>query len=62
MTVGGQQFDLELVPYGNELRRRWKILFPKPPATLPKQDGTPRPLLQRIVAPGPPLQRPAAPR
>lgn len=45
LTQGGEAFDLEGTPYGTELRRRWKILFDKPPAELPKSDGRVRPLL-----------------
>jgi hypothetical protein len=44
LTQGGEPFDLEGTPYGTELRRRWKILFDKPPAELPKSDGKIRPL------------------
>jgi hypothetical protein len=53
LTQGGEAFDLEGTPYGNELRRRWRIIFPKPPEVLPKSDGKERPLFQRI-APAPP--------
>ena len=53
LTQGGDAFDLEGTPYGNELRRRWRIIFPKPPEALPKSDGKERPLFQRI-APAPP--------
>jgi hypothetical protein len=45
LTQGGEPFDLEGTPYGTELRRRWKILFDKPPTELPKSDGKVRPLL-----------------
>ena len=44
LTQGGEAFDLEGTPYGTELRRRWKILFDKPPGELPKSDGQVRPL------------------
>jgi hypothetical protein len=44
LTQGGEAFDLEGTPYGTELRRRWKILFDKPPAELPKSDGKVSPL------------------
>jgi hypothetical protein len=44
LTQGGESFDLEGTPYGTELRRRWRILFDKPPAELPKSDGKVRPL------------------
>ena len=47
LNTGGEAFDLEGTPYGAELRRRWKITFPNPPVTLPKSDGSIRPLLQR---------------
>ncbi len=53
LTQGGDAFDLKGTPYGNELRRRWKIIFPKPPEALPKSDGKEHPLFQRI-APAPP--------
>jgi hypothetical protein len=58
LTGGGEAFDLEGTPYGNELRRRWKILFPKPPETLPKSDGSVIPLMRRTPA-APPALRPA---
>lgn len=48
LTAGGQVFDLAGTPYGVELRRRWKILFPKPPEALPKLDGSERPLFHRL--------------
>jgi hypothetical protein len=57
LTQGGEKFDLEGTPYGAELRRRWKILFPKPPDSLPKSDGNPRPLFERQAAPPPALPR-----
>ncbi|MBI1791447.1 MAG: hypothetical protein HYR60_28290 [Acidobacteria bacterium] len=57
LTTGGEHFDLEGTEYGNELRRRWKIVFPNPPATLPKADGSTRPLFQRIATPAPSLPR-----
>jgi hypothetical protein len=53
LTQGGDAFDLEGTSYGSELRRRWRIIFPKPPEVLPKSDGKERPLFQRI-APAPP--------
>ena len=53
LMLGGEAFDLEGTTYGNELRRRWRILFPKPPEVLPKSDGKEHPLFQRI-APAPP--------
>jgi hypothetical protein len=56
LTQGGEAFDLEGTPYGNELRRRWKIIFPKPPEALPKSDGKEHPLFQP-VAPAPPALR-----
>ncbi len=60
LTTGGEEFNLEQVPYGTELRRRWQIMFPKPPTALPKQDGKTRPLFQRIATPAPAVQRPVA--
>ena len=57
LTQGGEAFDLEGTPYGNELRRRWKIIFPKPPESLPKSDGKERPLFQRMPVAAPPLPR-----
>ncbi len=45
LTQGGEVFNLEGTLYGTELRRRWKILFDKAPAELPKSDGQVRPLL-----------------
>ncbi len=62
LTTGGQQFDLEGTLYGKELRRRWKILFPNPPAALPKADGSTRPLFQRSVPPPPALPKTPASR
>ena len=56
LTQGGEAFDLNGTAYGSELRRRWKILFPKPPDELPKSDGKERPLFERGPAP------PALPR
>lgn len=53
LTTGGEQFDLEGTPYGTELRRRWTILFPNPPSSLPKDDGSIRPLLPRPAPPSP---------
>jgi hypothetical protein len=53
LMQGGEAFDLEGTTYGNELRRRWRILFPKPPEVLPKSDGKEHPLFHRI-APAPP--------
>jgi hypothetical protein len=44
LTTGGEAFDLEGTPYGAELRRRWKIMLPNPPAALPKSDSSSRPL------------------
>jgi len=55
LTSGGVRVDLEGTPYGEELRRRWRIMFPNPPAALPKADGAIRPLLQRVARPGPAL-------
>ncbi len=57
MTQGGEAFDLEGTPYGNDLRRRWKIIFPKPPEALPKSDGKERPLFQRTAPAAPALPR-----
>ena len=51
LTQGGEAFDLNDTTYGNELRRRWKILFPKPPDELPKSDGKERPMFERRSAP-----------
>jgi hypothetical protein len=62
LTQGGTAFDLEGTPYGNELRRRWKIIFPKPPEALPKSDGKERPLFQRMAPPAPALPRVPAPK
>jgi hypothetical protein len=61
LTHCGTAFDLERTPYGNELRRRWKIIFPKPPEALPKSDGMERPLFQRVAPPTPALPRVPAP-
>lgn len=47
LTQGGERFDLEGTPYGVALLRRWKILFPKPPDSLPKSDGNAHPLFER---------------
>jgi hypothetical protein len=58
LTSGGVAFDLEGTPYGEELRRRWKILFPNPPAALPKSDGAIGALLQRVARPAPALPPP----
>lgn len=55
LTTGGEQYDLNNTAYGADLRRRWKILFPNPPSSLPKDDGSIRPLLQR-----PPSSPPSA--
>lgn len=57
LTQGGDAFDLEGTPYGSELRRRWRILFPKPPEALPKSDGKEHPLFQRIAPLPPALPR-----
>jgi hypothetical protein len=57
LTQGGAAFDLEGTPYGNELRRRWKIIFPKPPEALPRSDGKERPLFQRMAPAAPALPR-----
>ena len=54
---GGPAFDLEGTAYGNELRRRWKIMLPNPPAALPKHDGSTLPLLRR-APPSPPALPP----
>jgi hypothetical protein len=62
LTQGGTAFDLEGTPYGKELRRRWKIIFPKPPDALPKSDGKERPLFQRTATPAPALPRVPAPK
>jgi hypothetical protein len=62
LTGGGEAFDLEGTPYGNELRRRWKILFPNPPAALPKSDGSTVPLIQRATATPPALPPRPEPR
>jgi hypothetical protein len=56
LTQGGESFDLNGTPHGNELRRRWGILFPKPPDELPKSDGKERPMFERTPPP------PALPR
>lgn len=55
LTQGGEAFDLKGTAYGNELRRRWKIMFPKPPDELPKSDGKDQPMFQRQPAPPPAL-------
>jgi hypothetical protein len=60
LTQGSEAFDLEGTPFGAELRRRWKIIFPNPPAALPKSDGKEHPLFQRTTPPPPAL--PHAPR
>ena len=57
LTQGGEAFDLNGTAYGNELRRRWKILFPKPPNELPKSDDKERPMFERMPAPPPALPR-----
>ena len=57
LTQGGEAFDLNGTAYGNELRRRWKILSPKPPNELPKSDGKERPMFERMPAPPPALPR-----
>lgn len=62
LTQGGEAFDLEGTPYGNELRRRWKIIFPKPPEALPKSDGKERPLFQRMAPAAPALPPVPAPK
>jgi hypothetical protein len=51
LITGGEKFDLEGTPYGEEIRRRWKILFPNPPSALPKSDGSTRPLFLRPAPP-----------
>ena len=61
LTQGGEAFDLNSTAYGNKLRRRWKILFPKPPDELPKSDGKERPMFERRPAPPPVLPRNPAP-
>lgn len=61
LTQGGEAFDLNGTAYGSELRRRWKILFPKPPDELPKSDGKERPMFVRMGAPPPALPRTPAP-
>ena len=61
MTQGGEAFNLEGTPYGSELHRRWKIIFPKPPEALPKSDGKERPLYQRMMAPPTPALPPVPP-
>jgi hypothetical protein len=53
LTQGGEAFDLNGTTYGKELRRRWSILFPKPPDELPKSDGKERPMFERRPAPPP---------
>jgi hypothetical protein len=62
LTQGGTAFDLNSTPYGSELRRRWKIIFPKPPEVLPKSDGKEHPLFQRIAPPPPALPRVPEPK
>jgi hypothetical protein len=62
LTQGGTAFDLEGTPYGSELRRRWKIIFPKPPEALPKSDGKERPLFQRMPPSAPALPPVSAPK
>jgi hypothetical protein len=57
LTGGGEAFDLEGTPYGAELRRRWKILFPTPPNSLPKSDGVELPAFRRDQPPPPALPR-----
>ena len=57
LTQGGEVFDLNGTAYGNELRRRWNILFPKPPNDLPKSDGKERPMFEPMPAPPPALPR-----
>ncbi|MGJ5820796.1 hypothetical protein [Paludibaculum fermentans] len=61
LTQGGEAFDLEGTPYGAELRRRWKIIFPKPPQELPKSDGQERPLFPKMAPPAPALPRVPSP-
>jgi hypothetical protein len=55
LTQGGTAFDVEGTPYGTELRRRWSILFPKPPQALPKSDGKEFPLFPRMAPSAPAL-------
>jgi hypothetical protein len=55
LTQGGEAYDLAGTPYGNELRRRWKILLPKPPEALPKSDASERPMFTRAPTPPPAL-------
>ncbi len=62
LTQGGEEFDLEGTPYGSELRRRWKIIFPRPPEALPKSDGKERPLFQRMAPTTPALPRVPPPK
>jgi len=62
LTTGGEVFDLQGTPYGDELRRRWKIIFPNPPVALPKADGSVRPMFQRVATPSPALPRTPVPR
>jgi hypothetical protein len=61
LTQGGEAFDLNGTAYGSELRRRWKILFPKPPDELPRSDGKERPMFVRSPPPPPALPRKPAP-
>lgn len=61
LTQGGEAFDLGGTPYGAELRRRWKIIFPKPPEALPKSDDKERPLFQPMPPSAPALPRMPAP-
>ncbi len=61
LTQGGTAFDLNGTPYGSELRRRWKIIFPKPPEGLPKSDGKEHPLFERMAVPPPALRHVPAP-
>ena len=62
LTTGGQAFDLNGTPYGQELRRRWRIIFPKPPADLPKSDGAVQPLFRRATPQAPALPDRPTPR
>lgn len=61
LTQGSEAFDLNGTVYGDELRRRWKILFPKPPDELPKSDGKEQPMFARMPAPPPALPRKPVP-
>ena len=61
LTQGGERFDLNGSAYGTELRRRWKILFPKPPDELPQSDGKERPMFTRTPPSPPALPRKPGP-